>query len=42
LQAAADAAATTLAGIDHACHRELCNHERDRPFEAVDFLEIAG
>jgi heterodisulfide reductase subunit D len=42
LQAAADAGATTLAGIYHACHRELCSHERDWPFEVVNFLELVG
>jgi heterodisulfide reductase subunit D len=42
LQAAADAWVTTLAGIYHACHRELCSHERDWPFEVVNFLELVG
>ena len=42
LQAAADAEVTTLAGIYHACHRELCSHERDWPFEVVNFLELVG
>jgi heterodisulfide reductase subunit D len=42
LQAAADAGATTLAGVYHACHRELCSHERDWPFEVVNFLELVG
>jgi heterodisulfide reductase subunit D len=42
LQAAADANVTTLAGIYHACHRELCSHERDWPFEVVNFLELVG
>ncbi len=42
LQAAADAGVTTLAGIYHACHRELCSHERDWPFEVVNFLELVG
>jgi Fe-S oxidoreductase len=42
LQAAADAHVTTLAGIYHACHRELCAHERDWPFEVVNFLELVG
>ena len=42
LQAAADAGVTTLAGIYHACHRELCAHERDWPFEVVNFLELVG
>jgi heterodisulfide reductase subunit D len=42
LQAAADAHVATLAGIYHACHRELCSHERDWPFEVVNFLELVG
>jgi Fe-S oxidoreductase len=42
LQAAADAGVTALAGIYHACHRELCSHERDWPFEVVNFLELLG
>jgi heterodisulfide reductase subunit D len=42
LQAAADARVETLAGIYHACHRELCSHERDWPFEVVNFLELIG
>jgi heterodisulfide reductase subunit D len=42
LQAAADEGVTTLAGIYHACHRELCSHERDWPFEVVNFLELVG
>ena len=42
LEAAADASVTTLAGIYHACHRELCSHERDWPFEVVNFLELVG
>jgi heterodisulfide reductase subunit D len=42
LQAASDAGVTTLAGIYHACHRELCSHERDWPFEVVNFLELVG
>jgi hypothetical protein len=42
LQAAADTGVTTLAGIYHACHRELCSHERDWPFEVVNFLELVA
>ena len=42
LQAAADAGVDTLAGVYHACHRELCSHERDWPFEVVNFLELVG
>jgi Fe-S oxidoreductase len=42
LQAAAEANVTTLAGIYHACHRDLCSHQRDWPFEVVNFLELVG
>ncbi len=42
LQAAEDAGVTTLAGVYHACHREICNHEKEWPFEIVNFLEIVG
>jgi hypothetical protein len=42
LTAAADAGITTLAGVYHVCHRELCSHEREWPFEIVNFLEIVG
>jgi Fe-S oxidoreductase len=42
LEAAEAAGVTTLAGIYHACHRELCSHERDWPFEVVNFLELVG
>jgi hypothetical protein len=31
-----------LAGVYHACHRELCAHERDWPFEVVNFMELIG
>ena len=42
LEAAEQAGVTTLAGVYHACHRELCSHERDWPFEVVNFLELVG
>jgi Fe-S oxidoreductase len=42
LEAAAAAGVTTLAGVYHACHRELCSHEIDWPFEVVNFLELVG
>jgi heterodisulfide reductase subunit D len=42
LDAAATAGVDTLAGVYHACHRELCSHERDWPFEVVNFLELVG
>jgi hypothetical protein len=42
LAAAEAAGVTTLAGIYHACHRDLCGHERDWPFEVVNFMELIG
>ncbi len=42
LEAAATAGVTALAGVYHACHRELCSHETDWPFEVVNFLELVG
>jgi len=42
LEAAEAAGVTSLAGIYHACHREMCSHERDWPFEVVNFLELLG
>lgn len=42
LQAAADAGVTTLAGIYHVCHRELCSHQRDWPFDVVNVLELVA
>ena len=42
LEAAAEAGVTTLAGVYHACHRELCSHEAEWPFEVVNFLELVG
>ncbi len=42
LAAAEAVGVTALAGIYHACHRELCSHERDWPFEVVNFMELVG
>ena len=42
LEAAAAAKVDVLAGVYHACHRELCSHEKDWPFEVVNFLELIG
>jgi len=42
LEAAAEARVDALAGVYHACHRELCSHEKDWPFEVVNFLELIG
>ena len=42
LEAATDAGIDTLAGVYHACHRDICSHERNWPFEVVNFLELIG
>lgn len=42
LDAAEAAKVTTLAGVYHACHRQLCSHEKDWPFEVVNFMELVG
>ena len=42
LEAARRAGVDCLVGIYHACHRELCAHERDVPFRIVNFLELVG
>ncbi len=42
LETAAAAGVTTLAGVYHACHRELCSHQTEWPFEVVNFLELIG
>jgi Fe-S oxidoreductase len=42
LEAAAAAKVDALAGVYHACHRELCSHESDWPFAVVNFLELVG
>jgi len=42
LESAAAAKVDALAGVYHACHRELCSHETDWPFEVVNFLELVG
>lgn len=42
LEAAEAAGVTTLAGVYHACHRDLCSHQRDWPFEVVNFMELVG
>jgi Fe-S oxidoreductase len=42
LESAAAADVDALAGVYHVCHRELCSHERDWPFEVVNFLELVG
>ena len=42
LEAASAAKVDALAGVYHACHRELCTHEAEWPFEVVNFLELVG
>ena len=42
LQAAADAGVDALVAVYHSDHRELCAHERDRPFRIINVLEIVG
>lgn len=42
LEAARAAGVDCLVGVYHACHRELCAHERDVPFQVVNFLELVG
>jgi heterodisulfide reductase subunit D len=42
LDAARAAGVDALVGVYHACHRELCAHERDMPFRVVNFLELVG
>ena len=42
LEAAEAAKVDALAGVYHACHRELCSHEKDWPFDVVNFLELIG
>ncbi|MGH7098897.1 MAG: heterodisulfide reductase-related iron-sulfur binding cluster [Stellaceae bacterium] len=40
--AAADAGATTLATVYHACHREICTLGDGRSFEIINFMELLG
>jgi heterodisulfide reductase subunit D len=42
LAAAEAAGVDSLVGIYHACHRELCAHEKSYPFKIVNFLELVG
>ncbi|MEL6317640.1 MAG: (Fe-S)-binding protein, partial [Pseudomonadota bacterium] len=42
LDAAAAAGVDALAAVYHADHRELCAHERDRPFRVLNVLDIVG
>jgi heterodisulfide reductase subunit D len=42
LRAAERAGVTTLAGIYHSCHRDFCAHEKEWPFEVVNFMELVG
>jgi Fe-S oxidoreductase len=42
LQAAAEAGIDALVTVYHSDHRELCAHERDRPFRIINILEVVG
>ena len=42
LEAAAAAKVDALVAVYHSDHRELCAHERDRPFRIANVLEIIG
>jgi Fe-S oxidoreductase len=42
LDAAEAARVDALVAVYHADHRELCAHERDRPFRVMNMLEIVG
>ena len=42
LASAERAGVDTLAGIYHACHRDLCAHEAGWPFEVVNFMDLVG
>ena len=42
LDAAEEARVGALVAVYHADHRELCAHERDRPFRIKNMLEIVG
>src|SRR5262249_16003582 len=42
LEAAEEAGIDTLVTIYHSDHRELCAHERERPFRIVNVLEVLG
>ena len=42
LQAAAEAGIDALVAVYHSDHRELCAHERERPFRIINILEIVG
>jgi heterodisulfide reductase subunit D len=42
LEAAQAAGVDALVAVYHSDHRELCAHERDRPFRILNILEIVG
>jgi len=42
LERASAAGVDALVGVFHACHRDLCSHERDWPFEVVNIMELVG
>lgn len=41
-RAAEAAGVTTLAGVYHGDHRELCGHEAEWPFEIVNYMDLIG
>src|SRR5690242_3886223 len=42
LEAASEAHIDALVTVYHSDHRELCAHERERPFQIVNLLELIG
>jgi heterodisulfide reductase subunit D len=42
LEAASEAGIDALVTVYHSDHRELCAHERDRPFRIINLLELVG
>jgi hypothetical protein len=42
LEAAQAAGIDALVAVYHSDHRELCAHERDRPFRIMNMFEIVG
>jgi heterodisulfide reductase subunit D len=42
LEAASQARIDALVTVYHSDHRELCAHERERPFQIVNLLELIG
>jgi Fe-S oxidoreductase len=42
LEAASEAGVDALVTVYHSDHRELCAHERERPFQILNLLELIG